>query len=310
LTGEKSATVSTGSGRYVLSLLQPGTYDVNVAAPGFAGLTQQHIVVVALATFALDLKLTLGATTQNVVVTDEPPTLQTEDLKLGSNINNETYDSLPLAQNGAARDPSAFIGLAVGVNSFSVQAAGPSTASFNGGQTYQNETYIEGLALSSAGTESDTRNLAFGISVEAVDQFQVAVTGNDAAFEGQGVSNFIIKSGGNKFHGGYTSSSAIRSSTPRIFSPMPPRSSTKMSLAAASAARYCTISCSSLPIMTGTATIQRPRRLCRQFLLSHRATGTSARSRSRSTIPLSALRPALQAPAPAGSSSPTLAFSM
>jgi hypothetical protein len=83
-----------------------------------------------------------------------------------------------------------------------VQAAGPSTASFNGGQTYQNETYVEGLPMTSAGTESDTRNLAFGISVEAVEQFQVAVTGSEASYEGQGVSNFIVKSGGNKFHGG------------------------------------------------------------------------------------------------------------
>jgi hypothetical protein len=201
-TGVKSATVSTGAGRFVLPLLPPGTYSVSVAAKGFQTLTQQNIVVVALSAFALNPKLSLGEATQSVVVTDEPPTLQTEDLKLGSSINNETYDSLPLAQNQSARDPSSFIGLAVGVNSFSTQPAGPSTASFNGGQTYQNETYVEGLAMTSAGTESDTRNLAFGISVEAVDQFQVAVTGADAAFEGQGVSNFIIKSGTNKFHGG------------------------------------------------------------------------------------------------------------
>ena len=184
-------------------MLQPGTYSVTVSASGFSSLTQQHIVVVALAVFSLDPKLAIGAATESVVVTDgEPPILQTEDFKLGSNVSNETYDALPLAQNGAARDPSAFIGLAVGVNSFSVQAAGPSTASFNGGQTYQNETYVEGLPMTSAGTESDTRNLAFGISVEAVEQFQVAVTGSEASYEGQGVSNFIVKSGGNKFHGG------------------------------------------------------------------------------------------------------------
>jgi hypothetical protein len=201
-TGVKTTAVSTGSGRYVVSLLLPGTYNVAITASGFATLTQQRIVVVALAAFALDAKLSPGSTTESIVVTDEPPTLQTEDLKLGSNINNETYDSLPLAQNQSARDPSAFIGLAVGVSSFSVQAAGPSTASFNGGQTYQNETYVEGLPMTSAGTESDTRNLAFGISVEAVDQFQVAVTGSEASYEGQGISNFIVKSGTNKFHGG------------------------------------------------------------------------------------------------------------
>ena len=83
-----------------------------------------------------------------------------------------------------------------------MQAAGPSTASFNGGQTYQNETYVEGIPLTSAGTESDTRNLAFGISVEAVEQFQVATAGTEATYEGQGVSNYVVKSGTNKFHGG------------------------------------------------------------------------------------------------------------
>ena len=202
LTGVKTTATTTGAGRYVISLLQPDSYDVTVTAPSFSTLTQQHVVVAALADVALNPRLALGTATETVTVTDAPSALQTEDLKMGSNINNETYDSLPLAQNQSARDPSAFIGLAVGVNSFSVQAAGPSTASFNGGQTYQNESYVEGLPMTSAGTESDTRNLAFGMSVEAVEQFQVAVTGSEAMYEGQGVSNFIVKSGSNKFHGG------------------------------------------------------------------------------------------------------------
>src|SRR5664279_3978694 len=110
-------------------------------------------------------------------------------------MQNDVYDALPLAMNaaGSPRDPSAFAGLAVGVNNYSTQAAGPSTGSFNGGQTYQNEVYIEGLPLTSAGTESDTRNLAFGVPVEAVDQFQVETAGAKAMSEGQGVSNYIFK---------------------------------------------------------------------------------------------------------------------
>ena len=62
--------------------------------------------------------------------------------------------------------------------------------------------YIEGLPLTSAGTESDTRNLAFGVSVEAVDQFQVETSGAKAMYEGQGVENYVFKSGTNQFHGG------------------------------------------------------------------------------------------------------------
>lgn len=201
-TGVATQATSTGTGRFVISLLQPGTYDVNVTSAGFAPLTQRNVVVAALQNVALNPQLALGTAAQSVTVTDAPPVLQTEDLKIGSNINNETYDALPLAMNQSARDPSAFIGLAVGVNNFTVQAAGPTTASFNGGQPYQNETYFEGLPLTSAGTESDTRNFAFGVSVEAVDQFQVATTGADATFEGQGVTNFIVKAGTSHFHGG------------------------------------------------------------------------------------------------------------
>jgi len=200
-TGVKTSATSTSSGYFVLPLLRPGTYTVTVAASGFSTLNQQNVVVDALASVALSPQLALGAATETVTVTDLPPLLASEDVKLGSNIENDTYDALPLAMNQSARDPTAFAGLAVGVNSFNVQAAGPSTASYNGGQPYQNETYVEGLPMTSAGTESDTRNLAFGISVEAVNQFQVATSGSEAMYEGQGVQNYIIKTGGAKFHG-------------------------------------------------------------------------------------------------------------
>ncbi|MGA2156767.1 MAG: TonB-dependent receptor, partial [Bryobacteraceae bacterium] len=54
----------------------------------------------------------------------------------------------------------------------------------------------------SAGTESDTRNLAFGISVEAVEQFQVETAGAKSMYDGQGMSNYVLKSGTNQLHGG------------------------------------------------------------------------------------------------------------
>jgi len=202
LTGVDTDSVTNSDGHYVISLLQPGPYKVTVSAANFLPVTQNDVVVDALAKVRVNAQMSSTVTTATVTVTGEQQMLATQDLKLGSAIDNETYSALPLAMNQSARDPSAFIGLAVGVSNFSVQAAGPSTASFNGGQTYQNETYIEGLPMTSAGTESDTRNLAFGVSVEAVEQFQVAVTGSEAMYEGQGVSNFIIKSGTNKFHGG------------------------------------------------------------------------------------------------------------
>ncbi len=201
-TGVRSDRKSTSAGVFVLSLLPAGEYSVTVSAAGFQTVTQPRVVVDALATVGLDLKLPIGAANQSVTVDVAPSMLKTDDVALGGTIENNVYDSLPLSMNASARDPSAFAGLVVGVNNYSTQPAGPSTGSFNGGQTYQNETYIEGLPLTNAGTESDTRNLAFGISVEAVDQFEVETTGAKAMYEGQGVSNYVLKSGGNQFHGG------------------------------------------------------------------------------------------------------------
>lgn len=201
-TGVNTISKTTSSGVFALTALQPGEYTVTVAASGFHTLQQQHVIVDALETVPVNPKLQLGATTQSVVVEAQPTVLQTDDVSLGSSMENKIYDSLPLAMNGSARDPTAFAGLSVGVNNYSTQAAGPSTGSFNGGQTYQNEVYIEGLPMTSAGTEADTRNLAFGVSVEAVDQFQVETSGAKAMYEGQGVENYVFKSGTNQFHGG------------------------------------------------------------------------------------------------------------
>ncbi|HUI57871.1 MAG TPA: TonB-dependent receptor [Bryobacteraceae bacterium] len=200
----ETARRTTEAGVYVISLLPAGQYRVIVKAPGFQTLTQENVVVDALANVGLNLKLQIGKATDSITVEAAPTMLKTDDVALGSSVENNVYDALPLAMNaaGSPRDPSSFAGLASGVSNYSTQAAGPSTGSFNGGQTYQNEVYIEGLPLTSAGTEGDTRNLAFGVSVEAVDQFQVETAGAKAMYEGQGVENYVLKSGTNQFHGG------------------------------------------------------------------------------------------------------------
>lgn len=203
LTGVKTTGITTKAGYFAIPLLNPGPYSVTVSANGFQTYTQEHVVVDALATVAVNPKLVVGAATQNVTVTSQPALLQTEDASLGSSIENDTYDALPLAMNASARDPTAFAGLAVGVAGYGTQIAGPSTGSFNGGQNYTNETYIEGLPLTSPGYGGgDTRSLGFGISVEAVEQFQVTTAGIPATYEGQGTANYVVKSGTNQFHGG------------------------------------------------------------------------------------------------------------
>jgi Carboxypeptidase regulatory-like domain/TonB dependent receptor len=201
-TGLEIARKTTDAGFYVLPLLPAGRYTVTVKATGFVTLHQENITVDALQTVGLDLKLQIGAASQSVTVDAAPPLLKTDDATLGASMSNEIYDSLPLAMNGVARDPTQFTSLVAGVAAYATQVAGPSTGSFNGGQPNHNEIYVEGLPMTSPGTQGDTRTLSLGISVEAVEQFQVETNGSKAMYEGQGVGNFVLKSGTNAFHGG------------------------------------------------------------------------------------------------------------
>jgi hypothetical protein len=201
-TGVKTARVATGAGLFVLSPLPPGEYNVQVVAPGFQSLTQEKITVNALSTISLDLTLKLGSASEQVTVEATAPQLRTSDVTLGHTMDNKVYNTLPLAMSsGVPRDPTQFIALAPGVAAVVTQAAGPSYTSFNGAQQETNGLYLEGVAMTFPNQQGDTRPLALGVSVEAVEQFQVEVNGQKAQWQGQGFHNYQLKSGTNTLHG-------------------------------------------------------------------------------------------------------------
>src|SRR3954469_10617149 len=200
-TNANTVQQTTEAGFYSIAALSPGQYTVNVTATGFQSVTQQNVLVDALAVVTVNQSLPVGSVGETVTVTSAPPPLNTADATPGSNRRNELYTALPLAMNGSPRDPTAFVALVPGVQGLGTQAAGTSFASFHGGQPYLNEVYVEGLPTTTAAVQGETRNLSLGVSVEAIEQFQVLTNNPPASYQGQGVENFVLKSGTNDFHG-------------------------------------------------------------------------------------------------------------
>jgi hypothetical protein len=189
---------STGAGFYSISSLDPGTYTVTVAVPGFQNYVQENVRLDALQVFGLNIKLVPGGNNETITVSDAPPAIDSTNATLGNVLENETYEALPLNMGGAPRDPTAFVFLTAGVASSSAPYG-----SFNGGQGFHNEDYIEGLAVTNAAAAGggNTASITRGASVDAIDQFQVQTSGTSAAYSGQGVENYTLKSGTNQFHG-------------------------------------------------------------------------------------------------------------
>ncbi len=194
-THTENKQTSTHAGFYSFGGLQPGLYALSVTAPGFKRFTQENIPLDAIQTFGLNVKLHVGGGAESVTVTDAPPPIDTANATLGSSMETQTYKALPLILGGQPRDPTAFIYFTPGVT------GGSGVNQMNGGQSNLNETYIDGVAMDDVNQQSDWAPVHSTFSVDAVDQFQVQTSGVSAAYQGQGMQNFVHKSGTNQYHG-------------------------------------------------------------------------------------------------------------
>jgi hypothetical protein len=196
-TGVDTTRRTTDAGVYALTPLPPGLYRVTVTLDGFQTFVREGIIVDALSVVGLNITLQVAGIQQEVVVREAPPLLATADARLGQTIRNEVYTSLPLVMNtGGPRDPTAFMFLMPGVQSIG------RWGNVMGGQDFTTDMYVEGIPITNAVVQGEGRNLSFGISVDAIEQFQVETSGTAVTFNGQGASNYVVKSGTNAFHGG------------------------------------------------------------------------------------------------------------
>ena len=194
-TGNVTARTSTSDGLYTISPIIPGKYDVTVTAQGFSSLTQQNIQVDALRTVGLNLALQVGGTDQTVTVTEAPPALETTNATLGGVMENETYQNLPLQMSGQQRDPTAFAALLPGVQ------GGARAPIIGGTGNYLAAVYVDGIPVTTINQQGDNRIVSNAIPVEAIDQFQVVTSTPGAQYQGAGLINFTLKSGGSQYHG-------------------------------------------------------------------------------------------------------------
>ena len=203
-TGTKTMRTTTSAGLYVIAPLPPGTYTVTVTATGFLTLVQEKVVVDALQTVSVNLSLKVGDVKETVTVSEAPAQLNTSDARLGTTIRNELYTNLPLAMGTAVagsgigqgpRNPGAFIFLLPGVSE------GNRWGTINGAQGFSKDVFIEGVPITDPIQQGEGRTISLGVSVEAVEQFQVETSGTGVEFNGQGSENYTIKSGKSEFHG-------------------------------------------------------------------------------------------------------------
>lgn len=191
-TGISQSMKSGTAGEYRFPLVQPGTYDVQVQAVGFAKEKATGIVVQASQTVPFSVKLRVASSAELVEVTAQAPLIQTETSEQALQVDNTTIQNMALVDRDVFGTlpflaPQAMPGMDTGVTAGGAREAGTAYL-LNGGD--DNDNFGEGVANVHP-------------PLESVQDFSV-LTNNMSAEYGRGMGAVVSasqKSGTNKFHG-------------------------------------------------------------------------------------------------------------
>ncbi len=207
-TNQSHETVTSSTGTYVLTLLPPGDYRIEVEAAGFKKLEQTGISLQINQQAEVNLTLQVGDVSQIAQVTGQAPLLETESSSMGAVVNQRLTNELPL--NG--RNFIQLATLSPGVNGVGFSATGtimsgtrpddrrPGTEIFaNGNREGSNNFLFDGVD----DNERLTLSIVLRPAVEAVREFKIQTNlySADIGRNSGAVVDVITKSGTNQLHG-------------------------------------------------------------------------------------------------------------
>jgi hypothetical protein len=197
------STVTNTDGAYVIPGLPGDVYDLTVTVKGFQKFTAQRIVLNVAEKSRIDVQLTVGTVTEEVVVTGESiEQVETTSSDLNSTITGKQIDNLVL--NG--RNFTQLVNLAPGVVSQTGQddakvgVYGNVAYSMNGGRTEYNNWELDGGDNMDNGSNA---TLNVYPNPEAIAEFKVLTSNYGAQYgrNGSGTVEVETKSGTSSFHG-------------------------------------------------------------------------------------------------------------
>jgi Carboxypeptidase regulatory-like domain len=198
-TGVVVKGVSNESGDYTIPALQAGTYTVRAEKEGFKVAEIRGLALDAAQTVRYDATLEVGSSTQAIEVMASAVTLQTEDAKYATTLQNRLVNDLPLVVGGTVRTPFDLASIAPDAKNL----GGDNGFMLGGGQAASYGTSLDGVSTNTSRALSKSWVASNSPSVEAIEQFTVESNGYKAEFGHAGGGNltYVSKSGTNQYHG-------------------------------------------------------------------------------------------------------------
>jgi hypothetical protein len=188
--------ITQDSGAYQFPVVPIGTFTVTFELTGFKKVTRPNIVIVTGFNVPLDMKLEVGAMTEELTVSAAAPVVDTKKTTSGATFSSEILEKIP-----TARDPWQIINMTPGVQAglnVGGSSSGQQVSLASRGTGANVQWNLEGGSITDLSSNSSPTYFNF----DSFDQISVTNGGGDVTVQSSGLSiNLVTKSGSNIFKG-------------------------------------------------------------------------------------------------------------
>ena len=201
--GVSLTTKTDRDGQYQFLEVRPGTYTLEVAAPGFSTIRQNNLILLVATPARSDFQMTLATGATTVEVTASLQTINTSDATIGNAFNQTQLSALPFE----GRDPAGILSLQPGVVTVADRGKVDTNGDSRGGSVNGARSDQTNLTLDGVDNNDQVAGNAFvgalRTTLDSIEEFRVTTTNSDAESgrsSGAQVS-LVTKSGTNQIHG-------------------------------------------------------------------------------------------------------------
>src|SRR5579863_4678892 len=197
-TGLRHETETNSQGTYAMPELEPGTFVVEIAKPGFASVRFQSVKLEVGQPRILDVAMGVAERKEQITVTEAEFQLDREDATVGSPIEQKQVDDLPI--NG--RNWSTLTSLVPGA--IDNGAGDQRTIRFAGHGLDDNNLTLDGVDATAVYNQEQREYMRLNIPLEAIEQFQAQSQNFGADVQGGtagGQVAIVSPAGTNSFRG-------------------------------------------------------------------------------------------------------------
>jgi len=188
--------VTQESGAYQFPVVPIGTFSVTFELAGFKKAVRGNIVLVTGFNAPVDMKMEVGAMSEELTVSAAPPVVDTKKTNSGATFSSEILEKIP-----TARDPWQIINMTPGVQAglnVGGSSSGQQVSLATRGTTASVQWNLEGGSITDLSSNSSPSYFNF----DSFDQISVTNGGGDVSVQSSGLSiNLVTKSGSNVFKG-------------------------------------------------------------------------------------------------------------